>query len=108
MKTPGQGQELLWIFLRTFQHAFGISLPLLEHPNKRALHLKGYYYVYLRKFLAAHEIQMEFACVTSPKPERENDQFIMDQACAKTKAELDDLSIRIINYCRSYLQVQRL
>ena len=55
---------------------------------------------------------MEFACVTSSKPKQENDHFIIiiDQACAKTKAELDNQSIWIINYCRSrsYPQVQQL
>ena len=65
----------------------------LNIRNQRAPHLKGYYYVYLQKYLAEHEIRLEFACVTSPKLERENGHLIIDRACAKTKAELDDQSI---------------
>ena len=105
MRTTGNSQQFLCILFRTFQHVSGLSLPRLEYPNQRAPHLKGYYYVYLREFLAEHEIQLEFACVTSPKPEQEDDYLIMDKACAETKAELDNNFIRTINYCRSYLQV---
>lgn len=108
MRTPGHGQEVLQILIRTFQHAFGLSKPLLKQPNQCTQHLKGYYYVYLRKFLAEHKIQMEFVCVNSPELEYENDQFVMDQVCATTIAELDDQSIRTINSCRSYLQVQQI
>ena len=32
MRTPGHGQDILRIFLKTFQHASGLSLPLLEFP----------------------------------------------------------------------------
>ena len=51
-------------------------------------------------------MQMEFACVNSHKLEQENDLFLMDKACAKTKEEISDPIIRTINYCRSYLEVK--
>ena len=108
IRSPGHGQDILRIFLRTFQHASGLSKPLLEYPNARAPHLEGHYYVYLRNFIATHKIQLEFACVKRPTPEREGDHFIMDRACAKTEEELSDASIRTINYCRCYLQVHQL
>ena len=56
LRTPGHGQNILRMFLRTFQHASGLSLPLLEYPDQRAPYLEGHYYVYLRKFLAEHKI----------------------------------------------------
>ena len=108
LRTPGHGQDILRIFLWTFQHASGLSLPLLEYPNQRAPHLEGHYYVYLRKFLAEHKMKLECACVDSPKLERENDIFLMDTVCARSKEELSDANIRIINYCRNYLKVKRL
>ena len=93
------GQDILRIFLRTFQHALGLTKPLLEYPNARAPHLEGHYYVCFRNFLAQHKIQLEFACVKRPTPERAGDHFIMDRACAKPAEELSDASIRTINYC---------
>ena len=86
MRTPGNSQELLHIFFCTFQHASSLLLPLLEYPNQRASYVKGYYYISLQKFFAEYEIQLELACVTSPKPEQEDSHLIMDKACAKTKA----------------------
>ena len=107
MRTPAHSQDILRIFLRTFQHALGLTKTLLEYPNQRVPHLKGHYYVYLRKFLAKHKIQIEFVCANSPKLEQANDQFIINEACAKTKEGLSDPSIsRTINYCKSYLQVK--
>ena len=108
IRTPGHGQELLRIFLRKFQRTPGLSLPLLEYPAKRAPHLEGYYYVYLRNFLAAHKCQLEFACIPTPVLEREQDLMIMDVACDKPKEVLSDADINKINYCRSYLQIHQL
>ena len=108
LRTPGHGQDILHIFLKTFQHASGLSQPLLEYPNQRAPHLKGHYYVYLRQFLAKHKMQLECASVKQPAIKRENDQFLMNAACTKSKAELSNANIRNINYCWCYLEVQRM
>ena len=108
LRTPGHGQDILRIFLQIFQYVSGLSLPLLEHPDQRAPHLEGHYYVYLRKFLVEHKMKLECACVDSPKLERKNDIFLMDAVCARLKKELSDTNIRIISYCRNYLEVKRL
>ena len=108
LKTPGYGQDILHIFLRTFQHASGLSLPLLEYPEQQAPHLEGHFYVQLRKFLAEHKLQLECACVDCPMLERDHDFFLMDKVCEKPITELSDANVRIINYCRNYLEVQRL
>ena len=81
--TAGYGQDILRIFLWNFQHASGLSKPLLEYLNQRSLHLKGHYNVYLRKFLTAHKMQIECTCVTSHKLEQENGVFLMDEVCTK-------------------------
>ena len=108
LRTPGHGQDILRIFLKTFQHASGLSLPLLEYPNQQAPHLEGHYYVYLRQFLAEHKMQLECECVDRPKLERENDIFLMNAGCARSKEELSDAKVRAINYYRNYLEVKRL
>ena len=108
LRTPGYSQDILQTSLRTFQYASDLLQPLLEYPDQQAPHLKGHYYVYLRKFLTEHKMQLKCVCVTSPKLECENDIFLMDAAWAKSKAELSDQTIRTINYCRNYLEVKRL
>ena len=106
MRTPGYGHDVLQIFLQTFHHASGLSQPLLEYLDQRATNLEVHYYVYYRKFLTENKIQMEFTCVNCHKLEQENYLFLMDEACAKTKEELSDPTIRTINYCRNYLKVK--
>ena len=44
LRTPGNGQSMLKVFLITFQHVSGYQLPLLQYPNKRAPHLEGYFF----------------------------------------------------------------
>ena len=46
--------------------------------------------------------------IDRPKLERENDIFLMDTVCARSKEELSDAKVRTINYCRNYLEVKRL
>jgi hypothetical protein len=45
LRTPGYGNQLATIFLRTSQHVSGLSMPLLQYPEIRAPHLEGHYYV---------------------------------------------------------------
>ena len=72
-------------------------------PSRRTL-----LYIHLRKFLAKHKLQLECACVDRPKLERDHDLFLMDAVCAKAKAQVSDADVRIIDYYRNYLEVQRL
>ena len=69
LQTPGHGQDLLHIFLCTFQQTSGLSLSLLEYPEHRAPNLEGHYHVQLRKPLEGHKLQLECACVDRPKLE---------------------------------------
>jgi hypothetical protein len=117
LRTPGYGNKLAIIFLRTFQNASGLSLPLLQYPEIRAPHLEGHYYTHIRRFLAKHKASLEITCIQQPTYERQGDEYIMDAVCSPTTAtELDipylkqftDAEIRQIYYCKSYLQVQRI
>jgi hypothetical protein len=117
LRTPGYGKQLATIFLRTFQNASGLSMPLLQYPEIRASHLEGHYYVHIRRFLAQHNASLEIECIPRPTQERQGDEYIMDVVCSPTTTrELDtkqlrhytDTEIRTIYYCKSYLQVKRL
>jgi hypothetical protein len=117
LRTPGYGKQLATIFLRTFQNASGMSLPLLQYPMIRAPHLEGHYYVHIRRFLAKNGASLEIECIPKPVNERQGDEYIMDVVCSPTTAnEMEkeylqyytDTEIRQIYYCKSYLQVQRI
>jgi hypothetical protein len=117
LRTPGYGKQIAVIFLRTFQNASGLSLPLLQYPEIRAPHLGGHYYVHIRRFLAKHNASLEIECIPKPTQERQGDEYIMDVVCSPTTTtELDmkqlrhytDAEIRTVYYCKTYLQVKRL
>ena len=67
LRTPGNGQSMVKVFLVTFQHVSGCQQSLLQFPKRRAPHLEGYFYPYLRQFLSDHDSSMEVACV-KPTP----------------------------------------
>jgi hypothetical protein len=115
LRTPGYDKQLATIFLRWFQHASGISQPLLQFPSTRAPHLEGHYYVHIRRFLAKHKASIEIDCVPLPYNKRCGDQYIIDIACSPTNTtslekqvlkHYNDDKIRKIYYCKSYLQVK--
>jgi len=117
LRTPGYGKQMATIFLRTFQNASGLSLPLLQYPEIRAPHLEGHYYVHIRRFLAKHNARLEIDCIPKITQERQGDEYIMDVVCSpETTTELDkkslqhytDAEIRTIFYCKNYLQVKRI
>jgi hypothetical protein len=117
MRTPGYGKQLATIFLRIFQNASGLSLPLLQYPEIRAPHLEGHYYAHIRRFLARNKASLEIECIPKPVQERQGDEYIMDVICSPRSAmELDrnhlihytDAEIRQLYYCKSYLKVKRI
>jgi len=108
LRTPGYGRQLATIFLRTFQHASGLSLPLLQYPLLRAPHLEGHYYVHIRRFLAKHNASLEIQCIPKATYERQGDEYIMDVVFSPTTAnEMEknylqhytDTEIRQTYYC---------
>ena len=81
LRSPGKARSIINIFLHKWQHASGMSLPLLQYPSIPAPHLEGHYYVYLRQFLAQHSLSLEVHGLSPILPPRENDKCIMDVAC---------------------------
>ena len=117
LRTPGYGKQLAEIFLRTFQHASGLSKPLLQYPRIRAPHLEGHYYVHIRRFLAKHRASLEIDCIPESTDERLGDTYIMDVVCEPEAAQTLDRTklkhytnaeINQIYYCKNYLKVKRI
>ena len=117
LRTPGYGQDIATVFLRWFQHASGLSKPLLQFPDVRAPHLDGYYYLNMRLFLAKRGGSLEIACVPQPTTERHGDEYIMDVVCSPLAAtsltfdtlhQYKDMEIKEIYWCKSFLQVKRI
>jgi hypothetical protein len=89
-RTPGYGNQLATIFLRTFQLASGLSKSLLQFPEIRAPHIEGHYYVNIRRFLAQNKSSLEIECIPTQTYKRQGDEYIMDVVCSpKTAIELD-------------------
>jgi hypothetical protein len=86
LRTPGYGQQLATIFLRTYQNASGLSLPLLQYPTIRSPYLEGHYYVHIRRFLAKHRARLEIECIPKATYERQGDEYIMDVVCTPSTA----------------------
>ena len=117
LRTPGYGKDIAQVFLRWFQHASGLSLPLLGHPSIRAPHLEGHYYSNMRRFLAKTGGSLEIECVPQPMLERDGDAYIMDIICSPSTAttlrteqlmQFSDMEICKLFWCKSYLQVKRI
>ena len=117
MRTPGYGKDIATVFLRWFQHASVISLPLLQYPKGRAPHLEGYYYANMGRFLAKTDGSLEIACVPHPVVERSGDEHIMDAMMTPSQASslqmehlkhYTNMEIRKLYWCKSYLQVKRI
>jgi hypothetical protein len=72
LRTPGYGEQLAKIFLRTQQNASEMSKSLLQYPKIRAPHLEGHYYAHIRRFFAKHNASLEIACIPKPTYERQD------------------------------------
>ena len=102
--TPGQGQEITMMFLKTIQLASGMSQPIFQYPTVRAPHLGGHFYKYLQKFLANNNLSFEIADIETATPPQEYDRCIMDIVTSDN--EFEDRDIKYVYYCKSFLQVR--
>ena len=59
LRIPGKGQSIMMHMLETWQHASGMTKPLLQYPQQQAPHLKGDFYNHVRAFLAKHNMSFE-------------------------------------------------
>ena len=71
LRTNGNARTIITLFLHTWQHASGMSYPLLQYPSIHAPHLEGYYYSYIRSFLAQHQLNMEIHGINIIPPPHE-------------------------------------
>ena len=72
LRTPGNRQSMVKLFLITLQHVLGCQLPLLQYPKRQALHLEGHFYRYIQHYLSNNESSLEIDCVKPLQQERED------------------------------------
>jgi hypothetical protein len=79
--------------------------------------MEGHYYTHIGRFLAKHNARLEIDCIPLPTQERQGDEYIMDVVCSPTTTtvldkkhlkQYTDAEIRLIYYCKNYLQVKRI
>ena len=97
----------LRIDLSWCQWQAGTSVSILKHPHSDSLkYLEARWLpsmcLALHRFGATIEVDDDFV----PRPERDDDKYIMD--IASDLFPMDPTSLRIINYCRLYLHITTL
>jgi hypothetical protein len=101
LRTPGQPHLLSRINISCLQQTAGISTPVLECPSLRLPHLEGSWLTHFRASLTDPNASIEIANLSIILPQRIHDFYIMEHALTLA---LSDKDIRLINYCRFYLQ----
>ena len=71
LRTPGTAQSIVLLFLQTWQHASGLTKPLLQYPQIYAPFLEGNHYKYIRNFLAEHDLSLEVGPIKAMLTPRE-------------------------------------
>ncbi len=95
--------KLSRIALAWAQHNSGSEFPLLEYPEYPVPHLETPWFSSLRTFLSQARASIRLDRTFAYPRQRENDQYLMD--AFKKSRHFDDREMRILNYCRLYLQV---
>ena len=99
--TPGQGQEIIMLFLNTIQLVSGLSKPIFQYPMVQAPHLEGHFYKHVRKFLASNNLSFDIAGIETATPPQEFDCCIMDIITSDDEFKEND--IKYVFYCKSFL-----
>jgi hypothetical protein len=94
--------SLLRCSLAWAQMNSGISVPLLMVPSISIPHLESIFLKSTRDFLSQIDGQIEVDDPFIPPAQREHDEYLMDIALASPEFTSSDL--RVLNYCRLYLQ----
>ena len=97
------GGQMTRIAMSWVQFCAGVSWPVLEQPQTRLVHLESKWFSSIRTFLSSIDATVQLQDVPIAKPQRENDQYIMDAVLQHGKFK--PCEIRRINYCRMYLNV---
>lgn len=79
-----------------------MSKTLPEYPDIRVPHLQGFYFSYIRNYLAKHGLSLQINRIDTATLPRENDECIMDLVCRDSTFSTAD--IQKVYYCKSYLE----
>jgi hypothetical protein len=103
LRTNSQVSCVLKSTIGWAQLSAGVREPILAHPSLKLPHLEGRLIPSIRRFLhqiyGAIEIEQPFV----PAIQRHDDQFLMN--IVLDSGEFSPAKIRMINFCRLYLQV---
>lgn len=81
----------------------GIGTPILMTPSISLPHYEQRFIASMRDFLASIGAQLEVDCSFVPPLQREHDFYLMDLALGSRR--FTPKQIKLVNYCRLYLQV---
>jgi hypothetical protein len=93
LRTPGEPHELLLIVLDRFQYTAGVGFNVMENTKMALPHLEGVWLPTARDYLGLKIQPLE----------RHGDRYIMDIVLSLQGFLAKE--IKLVNYCRLYLQV---
>jgi hypothetical protein len=103
LRTLGQPHELLQIVLDWIQYIAGIGFHILEDTKSLLLHLEGIWLPTARDYLGQISGSTKIAGLHIQPLERHGDKYLMEMAMATPG--FSPGHIKMINYCRLFLQV---
>jgi hypothetical protein len=103
LRTPSGINDHLRIALSWIQRLSGTSYSILEKPSIPLPHLETVFFPSLRSYLASTNSRFELQDTYSTPRQRINDSHLMDLVLSSRM--FAPRQIRLINYCRLYLQV---
>jgi hypothetical protein len=102
-RTDGAISKLARCALSWGQLQAGIGSPILMVPSLPLPHYEQRFLASLRDFLGSIDAQLEVDQSFVPERQRRNDFFLMD--IAMSSGRFTSKQLKLVNYCRLYLQV---
>jgi hypothetical protein len=101
--TPGQVCDLLDIVLSCFQLCAGVGYPVFLQPEQQLPDLEGHWLVSIRNFPTHIDGALELTKTHIQPLQCTGDLFLMDKAC--NSGLFTPAKLKLLNYCRLYLNV---
>jgi hypothetical protein len=101
-KNSGALFDQFWIAIGWIQKFLGTSENFLQETNQPLPHMLDGWFRTTREFLRESECTIDFQDAPTLEKRREHDANLMDDACA----QLSEIDVDHINWCRLFLQVE--
>jgi hypothetical protein len=103
LRTNSNISSVLKSALGWAQLVAGVEEPILAFPSLALPHLEGRLFPSIRRFLHTIKGSIEVEAPSVPAPQRQHDRYLMNMAMNSRR--FSDAQIRLLNFCRLYLQV---